>query len=143
MALPPPPSPPSASLPLAVAAPRETAPSGLVSTAAAALPTSADPPPPPVPWWKRVAALYDVEADPREQHDLQHDLPELVQELLAKLIAFNASTAKSIHEPSSSAGKDHANKTNCISPWQGVPEPAPTRDLAAFSMVASPELYSK
>lgn len=78
--------------------------------------------PPPPPWWDRVAGLYDVEADPREQHDLQAAFPELVKQLLHKLLLYNASVAPSIHQPSDPAGKEHANQTGCIGPWRGVRE---------------------
>uniref|UniRef100_A0A7S2BUN3 Sulfatase N-terminal domain-containing protein n=1 Tax=Haptolina brevifila TaxID=156173 RepID=A0A7S2BUN3_9EUKA len=79
------------------------------------------PPPPSPPWWDRVTALYDVKSDPREMHDLQHDLPEVVRSLLHKLVAYNSTVVPSIHKPSDPAGRDHANRTDCIGPWQGVP----------------------
>ena len=74
--------------------------------------------PPPPPWWERVAGLYDVVADPRERTDLQLALPGIVSELLQKLVAFNQTVAPSIHEPTDPAGKEHANETGCLGPWQ-------------------------
>ena len=53
-----------------------------------------------------MAGLYDVEADPREQHDLQAAFPELVKQLLHKLLLYNASVALSIHQPSDPLAKN-------------------------------------
>ena len=75
---------------------------------------------PPKPWWAHVAGLYDVEADPREQHDLQHALPEVVHRLLQKLLEYNDSAVPTIHRPPDPAGRAHSNLTKCIGPWRGI-----------------------
>jgi hypothetical protein len=80
-------------------------------------------PPPPVgapvpPWWESVHGLYDVEADPRELHDLQHDLPDVAAKLLGRLLSFRASTVPSVHLPEDPNGTAHANRTHCWSPWR-------------------------
>jgi hypothetical protein len=61
--------------------------------------------------------LYDVVADPREQHDLASAQPDVVARLLARLAHWNATTAPTIHAGQDPAGHAHANATDCWGPW--------------------------
>jgi len=69
-------------------------------------------------WWNTTFGLFDVEADPREMHDLQRENPEVVARLFARFVFWNKTTAGTIHLPNDKNGSAHANATDCWSPWR-------------------------
>ena len=76
------------------------------------------PQPPPLPWSDLVSGLYDIEADPREQHDLSAAEPGVVAKLLKRMLQLNSTgVAPSVHLPEDPAGTRHAAESNCWQPW--------------------------
>eukprot|EP00218_Dolichomastix_sp_CCMP3274_P016728 CAMPEP_0170152276 /NCGR_PEP_ID=MMETSP0033_2-20121228/52131_1 /TAXON_ID=195969 /ORGANISM="Dolichomastix tenuilepis, Strain CCMP3274" /LENGTH=521 /DNA_ID=CAMNT_0010389415 /DNA_START=42 /DNA_END=1603 /DNA_ORIENTATION=- len=71
----------------------------------------------PVPAWFNQAQLYDLAADPREEHDLSAQHPELVKQLQQRLLEYNATAVPSVHKPNDPAGEQKANETGCWQPW--------------------------
>ena len=66
--------------------------------------------------------LFDIEADPLEEHDVATANPAVVQQLLARLQEFNASNIpqdNSAMDPASSPRRFH----NVWTPWRGNPDP--------------------
>jgi hypothetical protein len=72
----------------------------------------------PPPWWETPKGLYNVSADPREQHDLQAAMPDVVAKLRQRLLEWNQTTAPTIHLPADPNGTAQANRTDCWSPWR-------------------------
>lgn len=67
--------------------------------------------------------LFDLEADPLEQHEVSRSNPTVVASLMAKLQAFNATNI-----PQENAGIDPRSSPshfgNVWTPWEGDPDPS-------------------
>jgi len=70
-----------------------------------------------VSWRSCVAGLFDLEADPREIHDLQWEMPDLAAELYARLNSFAPTAAPNAHGQLDIASDIQGQASGCWAPW--------------------------
>ena len=70
-------------------------------------------------WWNE-SMLYDVVADPRELRDLAADPAHagVLADMRQRLLAVNATVARTAHMPSDPNGTAFCNVTKCWQPWR-------------------------